>query len=236
VHSTGGERPRLAERWRDLGPLRAIAVASAVLPTIGALVGLAHLGDLAARWPSGGLGMVAAAGAIAAAVALLLLPPTFAAFAAGFVLGPLGVVLAVVGTGGGALLGLCCIWPLLGERLYAFMRPRPRVVAVQRFCTGPLWPCSARVAALRLAVRLPFAVQTLLLSAASTRTAAVAIGSLGAALPVAAVAGGLGACVRRWRDDGSWPTIAGGVLLGGAIVTTAVATIASRRAWLRAGR
>ncbi len=235
MHPTGGAEPQRTEGWRDLGPLRPIAVASAVFPTTGALVGLAHLGDLAAHWPGDALGLVAAAGVIAAAVALLLLPPTFAAFAAGFVLGPLGVVPAVLGIGGGALLGLC-IWPLLGERLYAFMRNRPRVVAVRQFCTGSLWRCSARVAALRLAVRLPFCVQTLLLSAASTRSAAVAIGSIGAASPVAALAGGLGACVRRWRDDGSWPTFAGGCLVGAAAVATVVATVRARRAWLHAPR
>lgn len=221
--------------FADLGPLRPVAVTTAVLPTAGLLLTLAALPALAAAWPAGVPGALLASAAIGAAVAAVLLPPSFAAFAAGYVLGPAGIPAAAAGVALAAVLGQRLLWPLLGERLYAFMRARPRAIAAQRFCQGGLAVCSARVAAFRLAVRLPFAVQTLLLSAAATPTAAVAAGSLLAAIPVAALAGGLGSAARRWAELDALPTSLGSSLLAGCLLLLVALATAARMAWRRAG-
>jgi hypothetical protein len=221
--------------FADLGPLRPVAVATAVLPTAGLLLTLAALPSLAVAWPAGASGALLATAAIAAAVAAVLLPPSFAAFAAGYVLGPAGIGAAAVGSALAAVLGQRLVWPLLGERLYAFMRGRPRAIAAQRFCQGGLAACSVRVAAFRLAVRLPFAVQSLLLSVANTAVAPVALGSLLAALPVAALAGGLGAAARRWSEVGALPTPTGAGLLGTAMLLVGALAVAARTTWRRAG-
>lgn len=235
MHARPRDPRRHLAAFADLGPLRPVAVATAVLPTAGLLLALATLPALAAAWPAGVPGALLATAAIAAAVAAVLLPPSFAAFAAGYVLGPAGIGATAAGTAAAAVLGQRLVWPLLGARLYAFMRGRPRAIAAQRFCQGDLAACSLRVAAFRLAVRLPFAVQTLLLSAAATPTAAVAAGSLLAAIPVAALAGGLGIAARRWAELDALPTSLGiSLLVGGLLLLVALAT-AARRAWRRAG-
>jgi len=219
------------ESFADLGPLRPIAVATAVLPTVGTIVVLTNLPALATALPAGPAGLGGLTLAIAVVVAAVLLPPSFAAFAAGYLASGPGMVGALLGIAAAAVLGQRGTWPLLGERIYAFMRPRPRVLGVQHFCRGPFGRCAWRVAALRLAVRLPFAVQSLLLSAARTPSAAVAAGSLLAALPMVLLAGGAGMTWQRYHTLRELPTPTGWCLLGAATAAMVLAAAQSRRAW-----
>ncbi len=221
-------------RWRDLGPLRWIAVASAVLPTAGLLVVVAHRRELAAAWPDGAGGVLLAAGAIGAASGAMLLPPGCCAFAAGYVLGAAaGAAAGALGSALGALAALAA-WPLLGERLYAFMRPRPRAVAVRAFCGGPLPRAVLRVAVLRFAAKLPFAVTNLLLSVVRVPRAAVAAGSLLGALPGAWLAASAGAALRALDERRGSPGAAGVANLALAAATAVVTAVAARRAIARA--
>ncbi|MBL8756039.1 MAG: hypothetical protein JNK15_22280 [Planctomycetes bacterium] len=223
---------RLAAAWRDLGPLRPIALASAVLPTVGALLLLARL-DLVADAFAGlgpGLATVVCTGAIAVAVALLLLPPSFAAVATGFGLGASAAVpVAVVGLAGAAWLGRKWVWPQLAAPWFAFMAPRPRVVEVRRLCPGTGHAGAIQVAMVRGGARVPFAVGTLLFTAAGTPVGCVVAGSALAALPLATFAAAVGALWRSWRagaDPGAGPWLQ---LAAGAAAVTGFAVAARRR-------
>jgi uncharacterized membrane protein YdjX (TVP38/TMEM64 family) len=239
----GAVRPAVSSvpAWRaalrEMGPLRWVALASAVLPTAGLFAVLAHRRELAAVWPPGLAGVALAIAVIAATTGAMLLPPGFAAFAAGYVLGTAaGAACAAVGTALGALLSLL-LWPLLGERFHAFVRPRPRVVAVRDRCAGaPLAVAAWRVAALRCAAKLPFAVTNLLLSAARVRAAAVAVGSLLGALPGAAVAAGAGTIVRGLDERRGWPGAPGIAALAAAAALAVWCAIAARRTLPRSER
>jgi uncharacterized membrane protein YdjX (TVP38/TMEM64 family) len=215
----------------ELGPLRWIALASAIVPTVGLFVVLAWLPWLAENLPSGWLGGVWAMVAITVAVAAMLLPAGMAAFAAGYCLGPwLGAGVALIALPLAGLVGQRLLWPLLGERLYAFMRSRPRIAAVRTLCAS----AAARgVLLLRGACLFPFQVISLQLSAAAIGAAAVVLGGAMAALPLASIAAGLGASLRRWRELGAGPEPVVGlsVLIGAGLA--ALLCSAGRRAWRR---
>lgn len=212
-----------------LGPLRWVVLAVVIGPTAGLLVLLGNLGALAAAWPPGVAGIAAAIAAIALATGAVLLPPSIAAFAAGWCLGaPGGGAAAVLGLGLGGLFGQRVVWPLFGGRLYAFMQGRPRLVAVQRCCAAEGGRLVLRVAALRAAASVPFSVQNLLLSAARVPAGAVLLGGWLGPVPFAALAAGLGAAARRWRVDGALPGALALAALAGLFVA-AVATVAVAR-------
>lgn len=225
--------PRQALRaFRDeLGPLVWVALASAVLPTTGLFVLLAHLPELAAAWPAGVPGAALAFVAILLTTGAVLLPPSVGAFAAGYVFGAsAGSGVAVLAIGIGGVVGQRFVWPRLGARLYAFMRERPRVLAVRAVCRGPLPQQVRAVARLRLAARLPFSIGSLLLSVAAVPSRAVWLGSTLGALPLAWLAGGCGAAFRQWRERGAVPA---GFALASLVLAAAaglVATIVARRA------
>jgi hypothetical protein len=122
------------------------------------------------------------------------------------------------------------VWPLLGEQLYAFMRSRPRIAAVRDLCASS---AARGVLLLRGACMFPFQVISLQLSAAAIGAGAVVLGGAMAALPLALVAAGLGASLRRWRelDAGPEPAVAIAVLLGAGLA--AALCSAGRRAWRR---
>ena len=212
-----------------------VALATAVLPTVGTVALLSMLPQVAALWPTGLSGAALAGLAIVGAVALVLLPPSVGAFAAGYVLGA-GVALPVVvlAVGLAAVLGQRVVWPLLVARLYAFMRTRPRVHAVQRYCSGDWRTSTGRVAMLRWAGRFPFAVTSLLLSAAGTGALPVAVGSTLATVPLALVAGQAGSAWRSFREQGLAPTLGTSLLWLVGAATAAIVVTRARRHWLRA--
>ena len=215
----------------ELGPLRWIALASAIVPTVGLFVVLAWLPWLAdsCRPDWSGFGWVVLA--ITAAVAPMLLPAGMAAFAAGYCLGPwLGAGAALLGLPLAGLVGQRLLWPLLGERLYTFMRSRPRIAAVRALCASSAW---RGVLLLRGACLFPFQVISLQLSAAAIGAGAVLLGGALAAVPLTMVAAGLGASLRRWRDldAGPEPLVGIAVLVGAGFA--AALCSAGRRAWRR---
>ncbi|MBX3461958.1 MAG: hypothetical protein KF830_02220 [Planctomycetes bacterium] len=226
----------LAAEWRDLGPLRPVVVGIAVAKTLGSLGALL----LVATWVPGGplagpVPVAAAVGLAALAIALVLLPPGLCAFVGGYALGPAGGVLA--GTAGvalGAVVARAVLWPCLGARRFAFMRERPRAVAVRLFCAGPTPTWS--VARLRFAAVFPFAVQNLLCAVAGVPARSVLLGTLVGVLPTALLAGWCGAALAGWRVHGElppaaawcWPLAASGLVVAGGVV--------GRRAWRAAVR
>lgn len=218
----------------ELGPLRWIALTTAVLPTVGLLVLFAHLAEVTAGWPGGAGGALLAVVAIAGATSLVLLPPSFAAFVAGYLFGwwP-GSVIAAFGIAAAGWFGQRVVWPSFARGLYPFMRARPRVHAVQAFVTGPSARQVLRVAQLRCAVKFPFAVISLLLSAAAVPGRAVLAGSWLGALPLVALLSGAGATWRRWVEQAvapSWPELAGlGLAAAAGLATTVVARRALRQ-------
>jgi uncharacterized membrane protein YdjX (TVP38/TMEM64 family) len=216
----------------DLGPLRWVVLASAVLPTSGLIVVLANVAAIAHHWPAGVPGGVLAAAAIAVALGALLLPPSVAAFAAGYVFGPArGAALAAAAIAMGAVLGVRVVWPLFGGRLFAFMQGRQKLETARAFCAASPW---SRVAVLRLAATVPFSVVNLLLAAARVPLGAVFAGSLLAALPVAWLAAGFGAAYRHWHDQFAFPD---GALLANLVVAgiaALTAAVLARRTWRRA--
>jgi uncharacterized membrane protein YdjX (TVP38/TMEM64 family) len=215
----------------ELGPLRWIALASAVVPTIGLFVVLAGLPWLAANCPAGATGGEVAGLAIVGLVALMLLPAGMAAFAAGYCLGPwLGAVVAWLALPLAGLVGQRLLWPWLGEPLYEFMRSRPRIAAVRALCA--VAPARG-VLLLRGANLFPFQVISLQLSAAAIAARPVLVGGVLAALPLGLLAAGLGASLRRWRESDAWPEPAvGAAVLAGAGLAAAACS-AGRRAWRR---
>lgn len=216
---------RLRAEFADLGPLRPVAVATAVLPTAGTMAALARLGAIADGWPSGIAGVACAIGAIGALVACVLLPAAFAAFVAGACLGARdGALAASLGLPLAAWLGQVVVWPVVVARLYPFMRARPRVAAVQALCRlGAV----RGVLDLRLGCTVPFQVVSLYLSAAAIPARATAIGSAFAAALTATPAACLGAMWREWHVRGQAPGLV-------AIVVVAVAGVVAIAARLRA--
>ena len=218
----------------DFGPLRWVVLASAVLPTAGLCVLFANLPALAACWrldtPGLGLAMVAIAGATGA----VLLPPSMAAFAAGYVFGPVaGFACSLVAIALGGVFGQLVVWPLAGAPLYVFMQGRPRLEVVRAFCAAPFPTVIARVAVLRVAARVPFSVVNLLLSAARVPSAAVFAGTVFGALPLAWLASGVGAAYRAFRESGAWPAGSGIASLLAAMAALLAALLLSRRAFQR---
>jgi uncharacterized membrane protein YdjX (TVP38/TMEM64 family) len=234
VRSLGASLLVLRARVDELGPLRWVVLASALLPTAGLIVLLANLPQLAATWPHGALGAAAAVLGIAALTGAMLLPPSVAALAAGYVFGTApGAAIACVAIGAGGTLGLA-LWPLAGSGLYAFMRDRPRALAVQQFCAGGALRGVAGVLLLRGAAKVPFAVITLLLSVVRVPPARVWLGSTLGALPLAWVAGGLGSAWRAWREHGASPSALelASLALGAAFAAlTAIVARRGLRGW-----
>lgn len=218
----------------EFGPLCWVVLASAVLPTTGLCVLLAHLPQLAAAWRLDAAGFAFAAVGIAAATGALLLPPSMAAVAAGYVFGAeVGLACSLPGIALGGVFGQRVVWPLAGASLYPFMRGRPRLLAVQALCAAPFPAVILRVAAVRAAARVPFSVVNLLLSAARVPGFAVFAGTCLAALPLTWLASGLGAAFRLWREQGAWPTAPRLASLAGALVALLVVMIRARGAFQR---
>lgn len=225
---------QLRESVADLGPLRWVVAASAVVPTTGLMILLANLPALAARWPVDAGGAALAITALAVATGALLLPPSISALAAGYVFGPLvGAAIAIAAAAVGAVFGQRVVWPLVGASLIAFMQGRPRLEAVRTACARPMPAQVLRVAVVRGAARVPFSVVNLLLCAASVGTGAVFAGTLLWATPLAWLLSGLGAAWRAWREHEVTPSpIAFASLLLAASAAASFA-IAARRAFVR---
>ncbi len=230
VRTTAPSLQTLRAFLRELGPLRWIALFTAVVPTVLLMVLLSHVAMVAVAWPVGWLGAGLAVVAIAVTTGAVLLPASIVGLTAGYVFGAaLGGSLAAVGIACGGVFGQRCVWPLLGRGLYAFMRARPRVHGVQRVCAGGFGQQVVGVLLLRSAGKFPFAVISLLLSAASVPTRSVLVGSLVAALPMVWLTSGIGAAWRVWREQHLWPS-------GLAIANLALAFAAAATALLLARR
>ncbi|MBL9076667.1 MAG: hypothetical protein JNL08_04135 [Planctomycetes bacterium] len=224
-------RAALAAGLRDLGPLWPIAVYVAVAQTAGGIAALAVLSVWSPAAPLPPMWLPMAAISVAAATALAVLPPAAAAFVAGYAFGGVpGAAVAAVGTAVGAVLARALVWPRLGAARFAFMRERPRAVAVRRACGDGR--AARGVVMLRLAAPFPFAVQNLLLAVAPVPVAAVGIGTLFGVLPVAVASAWAGALLRAARQDSLPPASAAWF---GAALLAALAVHAGRRQWRRAG-
>ena len=222
-------RAALAAGFRDLGPLRPVAVWVALVPTIGGVVAIFTASTGAAVEPTVA-SLAAVMAATVAAIALVVLPPPACAFVAGCLFGaPLGAAVALVGVAAGAALARAAVWPRLGAATFAWMQERPRAQAVRAFCAPGRR--LRGVALLRLAAPFPFAVQNLLFAAASIPARAVAAGTLLGFAPPALLAATAGACVRSWRQHGVlpspwWPLLA-------LAAFAALAAVPARAAWRR---
>lgn len=217
----------------DLGPLRWVVLGVAVVPTVGLLAVLANLPALAVALPHDTLlAIVIAAAAIAVATGSVLLPPGVGALAAGYCIGAwAGAFAAMLGAGIGAVIGQRVVWPIVGARLYPFIRPRARVIAVRRLCAAQ--PVMG-VTVLRLAATFPFSVGNLLLSAARVVPQAVIAGTMLGIAPSACVAAAAGAAWRHWRETGEAPRTEMIVVFAVLAGATARAMFGARRTWRRA--
>lgn len=234
VSERSGVLGRLRAEMVDLGPLRWVAFATAVLPTAGLFAVWSLLPQLTAAWPAGPSGVAAAALAIGALVASLALPAAFSAFAAGYLLGPVGGAAAtVVGLPVAGWLGQHLVWPLLAARLYPILRPRPRVAAVAWLARERGW---RGVAAVRAAAVFPFQVTSLMLSGAAVPARRAFAGAIVAAVPVGVLGGVVGHVARCVRETGRWPPWPLLTLGALAAVLVLLARRRGRRAWLSTRR
>lgn len=229
-------RAALGAAFRELGPLRPIAVYVAVASTVGSLLLVARLPQLA-RLADGSSGdWLVAVAVVATAIAGALALPSALAFAAGYCFGGLaGATIAVVGGALGAWLGQRVVWPRLGSARFAWMRHRPRAGLVRRLCVGegaanPL-AASLGVARLRWAARVPNAVGNLLLAVVEARASDVLLGSVLGALPAAGLAAWAGSAWRRWRELGETPPVAAIVAATAAAAVAGALLAGARRAW-----
>ncbi len=218
--------------FRELGPLRSIAVFVTVVPTLGAVLLLANLPALAAALPSGpgaAFAVVSLCLGIATGAALVL--PSAAAFGAGYCIGAEpGTWAALSGISLGSLLARFLL-PRLGDSWFAFLRGRPRATAVRRFCSGGALSATLGVARLRWAALLPLFVTNLLFAVAAVPVRSVLSGSLLGALPGALLAAVVGDSVRTWRASGELPGPRTLAVAAAALVGAACLLRASRRAW-----
>lgn len=222
---------RLRAEFADLGPLRAVAIATAVLPTAGLLAVLARLPALAPSWPAGLFGAGAAAIAVGGGVGLVLLPAAFAAFAAGALLGPVpGAAAALAGLVLAAWLGQFVVWPVAVARLYPFMAGRPRVAAVQARCGGGAAAAVRGALILRLGCAVPFQVVSLYLSAARIPARVTLPAAALAAAVVAPPASCVGALWRAWAADGARPSGLQAALAAALVALALAARWCARRA------
>lgn len=206
VSASASRWQQLRAEFADLGPLRAVAVATAVAPTAGLMAVFARLPAIADAWPTGAVGWSAAVGACGLAVGGVLLPAAFAAFAAGACLGAvLGAVAAGAGLVLAAWLGQFVVWPLAVRRLYAFMAGRPRVAFVQSLCGGGPSVAVRGALTLRLGCAVPFQVVSLYLSASRIPARVALPAAALAAAVVAPPAACAGALWRAWAIDGAAP-------------------------------
>jgi hypothetical protein len=231
VSSSETRWQHLRAEFADLGPLRPVAVATAVLPTVGLMLVLGNLRELAAAWPVAPLGHAAAAAAVGALVGAVLLPAAFAAFAAGACLGVSGgAVAAIAGLALAAALGQFVVWPFAVARLYPFMAGRPRVAAVQALCAGGPAAAVRGALALRLGCAVPFQVVSLYLSAARIPARVGVPGAVLAAAVVAPAAACAGALWRVWATDGVWPSAPQWAALAALAALALGARLCARRA------
>ncbi len=220
-------RVSLTALLRELGPLRPIAGYVAVASLVGSL-GLVAALPCVARWlGDDAAGVLLATLAIAVAIAGAFAIPSVLGFAAGWCCGGVpGGVAAVAGGAFGAVLGQRLVWARLDAARLAWMRERPRALLVRRLCgDGALG-----VARLRWASRWPNAVVNLLFAVNGVPARHVLPGSALGALPAAALAAGLGAAWRRWRESGAVPSAGAWCAAAGAALLTAWLAVWSRRA------
>lgn len=231
VSASASRWHQLRAEFADLGPLRVVAVATAVVPTAGLMAVLARLPELAAAWPGGMAGWGASVGACGLAVGGVLLPAAFAAFAAGAVLGPVGGATAgVVGLALAAWLGQFVVWPVAVARLYPFMAGRPRVAAVQARCAGGAAVAVRGALTLRLGCAVPFQVVSLYLSAARIPARVTLPAAALAAAVVAPPAACAGALWRAWSAAGAWPSAPQAATVAALVALALGARLCARRA------
>jgi uncharacterized membrane protein YdjX (TVP38/TMEM64 family) len=213
----------------DLGPLRWVALASAVLPTAGLFALWLQLPRVAAVWPAGSIGIVAAVGALGAAVALLLLPAAFSAFAAGYCLGPVAGALAIwCALPLAGWLGQHLVWPIVAAPLYPFLRQRPRIAIVSLLAQQNGW---RGIAAARAAATFPFQVVTLMMSGARVRAGTAWLGTTMAAVPVGILGSIVGDAVRGYCERAEWPPLPTILVAAAAAVVLMRGKSRGRRAW-----
>jgi hypothetical protein len=226
-------RAALCAAFRELGPLRPVAVYVAIVPTVGTLTLLGGLAAIAARGPDAtwaAAAVLAAIGSVAIAGALLW--PSALGFAAGYLVGvERGSLAAVLGIAFGSVVAQRLLAPRLGAARFAFMQGRPRALAVRRFCAGRTDAAALGVARLRWAGAFPLPVTNLLFAVAVVPLRAVWLGSLIGAAPLCLLAALAGAGWRRWHDLGALPEPRAWIVAGAALLGAACLRRAARRAW-----
>lgn len=219
--------------FRDLGPLRSLVVHLVVAQTAGTVLVLWKLPALAAAVPAGQhMALFWLLVAMTVAVALALVLPSVAAFAAGYCCGVFaGTGSAVLAIAIGSVLARQFLVPRLGPRMFAFMQGRPRATAVRRFCRGGVTAATFAVARLRWGAVFPHAVANVLFAVASVPSVAVFRGSVLGALPASLLAAVAGACFREWRASGALPETRSWLGAAAALIAMALLWRASRRLW-----
>lgn len=182
---------------RRLGPLGPLAAFTALGPLAGATV----LAATSERWypPLEALGHGAVLWLIGATVVLagLSLMPTHAtSLVAGLLFGSFtGVVVALVGTLGAALLGFFVVRRLVGERVLEQLAHSPRASAVHDdLLRRSGWRAASIIALVRLSPIMPFAATNLTMAALGVRAPVFVVGTLIGIAPrvVAVVIAGAG--------------------------------------------
>ncbi|MEO6596987.1 MAG: hypothetical protein ABIP94_19750 [Planctomycetota bacterium] len=226
--------------FRDLGPLRPIAIWVAVAPALGTLLLLSKLPIVVVLvGPASADPRIAFAAStlgLGLAIGTALLLPSAAAFAAGYCLGAeTGAWAAVLGVALGSVAAQQVVAPRLPAGLFPFMRDRPRAAAVQSLCRGGVIAAALGVARVRWAARMPLAVTNLLFAVVAVPKRSVLLGSMFGALPSALLAAVAGDAFRTWRERGQLPGSRSLVVAVAALLGALCLWHASRRAW-RAAR
>jgi len=219
---------------RRLGPAGIVALLSALLPIAGSGVLVLYCVSIAAFLKEEigrGLIIYSAGFALLAGVALL---PTYAqAIIGGYVFGLFpGIPAALVGFGGGSIIGYAIGRRASGDRIETILRERPKWLAVRNALVGRgFWPTLGMVALIRLPPNSPFAMTNLVMASVKVRWLPFILGTLIGMTPRTAAAVFLGAGLKELTSDTVTsvprPLVIAGVVLM-LLVVVVIGSVAKR--------
>jgi len=172
--------------FRRLGPAGVLAVIASLLPPLGGILLLAKM-DVVGKWlqSHGAEGKAMYAGGFAVLAGFALLPTYASAALGGWAFGfSTGLVLAMIGFVGGALIGYTSGRLASGNRVDAIVAEKPRWKAVRDGLVGGTFLKSLGIVTLvRLPPNSPFAITNLVLASVKVPLAAYILGTAAGMLP-----------------------------------------------------
>lgn len=188
---------RPIETLRELGPVGPLAAFMVAGPLLGALVLLSTSRDWLDRLA--GMGAVGAIPCFLVATIVLaglcLIPTHAASLVAGLLFGVGGgIVLALAGSAGAALLGYLVLSRLARGRIMRLLETRPRAAAVRRALVARRTRVAGLIALIRLSPVMPFAATNLVMATAGVGLREFLAGSVLGMAPrvIVVVMGGAG--------------------------------------------